>query len=275
MHRSGKFDVRYDMHKTIHCTSTGSGDLDKIKSIIGYVFKVAGGVVSWVSKLQLVVATSTIEAEYVAATQASKEAIWLKMLLEELGHNQEYDSLFCGIQSALHLARNPTFHSRTKHIRVQYHFIREKMEEGKFSGTFKEYVIPSYFLMLEDPPFGGNHKDNKTTSYYNKTGWRDTAPKSEEGRKKFIASLHKRKTELFMALIENRLLPLRPGVAKLILLLAIYTLAANTLSVELSSYTADEDFLTADAVFDCIGDPPEERFDLAFCASLVEKQYVS
>ncbi|KAE8716517.1 hypothetical protein F3Y22_tig00110114pilonHSYRG00185 [Hibiscus syriacus] len=60
---------------------------------------------------------------------SSKEAIWLKMLLEELGHNQEYVSLFCNSQSALHLARNPTFHSRTKHIRVQYHFIHEKVEE--------------------------------------------------------------------------------------------------------------------------------------------------
>ncbi|KAE8697637.1 putative tRNA ligase [Hibiscus syriacus] len=107
-----------------------AGDLDKSKSTTGYVFKVAGGAVSWVSKLQSVVATSTIEAEYVAATQASKEAIWLKMLLEELGHNQEYVSLFCDSQSALHLARNPTFYSRTKHIRVQYHFIREKVEEG-------------------------------------------------------------------------------------------------------------------------------------------------
>ncbi|KAE8730652.1 putative galacturonosyltransferase 6 [Hibiscus syriacus] len=107
-----------------------AGDLDKSKSTTGYVFKVAGGAVSWVSKLQSVVATSTTEAEYVAATQASKEAIWLKMLLEELGHNQEYVSLFCDSQSALHLARNPAFHSRTKHIRVQYHFIREKVEEG-------------------------------------------------------------------------------------------------------------------------------------------------
>ncbi|KAE8710792.1 hypothetical protein F3Y22_tig00110319pilonHSYRG00355 [Hibiscus syriacus] len=65
-----------------------SRDLDKNKSTTGYVFKVAGGAVSWVSKLQSVMATSTIEAEYVAATQASKEAIWLKMLLEELGHNK-------------------------------------------------------------------------------------------------------------------------------------------------------------------------------------------
>ncbi|KAE8708762.1 AWPM-19-like family protein [Hibiscus syriacus] len=104
-------------------------DLDKNTSTTRYVFKVAGGAVTWVSKLQSVVTTSTTEVEYVAATQASKEVIWLKMLLEKLGHNQEYVFLFCNSQSALHLARNPTFHSRTKHIRVQYHFIREKMEE--------------------------------------------------------------------------------------------------------------------------------------------------
>ncbi|KAL4271204.1 hypothetical protein GQ457_13G028940 [Hibiscus cannabinus] len=107
-----------------------AGDLDKSKSTTGYVFTITGGAVSWVSKLQSVVAMSTTEAEYVAATQASKEAMWLKMLLEELGHKQEYVSLFCDSQSALHLARNPAFHSRTKHIRVQYHFIREKVEEG-------------------------------------------------------------------------------------------------------------------------------------------------
>ncbi|GKC45238.1 retrovirus-related pol polyprotein from transposon TNT 1-94, partial [Tanacetum coccineum] len=77
-----------------------------------------------------VVAMSTTEAEYVAAAQASKEAVWLKMLLEELGHAQEKITLFCDNQSALYLARNLTFHSKAKHIRVQYHFVREKVEDG-------------------------------------------------------------------------------------------------------------------------------------------------
>ncbi|GJU38493.1 hypothetical protein Tco_1191450 [Tanacetum coccineum] len=107
-----------------------AGDLDRSKSTTGYVFTLSGGIVSWVSKLQSVVAMSTTEAEYVAAAQASKEAVWLKMLLEELGHEQEKITLFCDNQSALYLARNPAFHSKTKHIRVQYHFIREKVEEG-------------------------------------------------------------------------------------------------------------------------------------------------
>ncbi|GJT91754.1 retrovirus-related pol polyprotein from transposon TNT 1-94 [Tanacetum coccineum] len=53
-----------------------------------------------------------------------------RMLLEELEHEQEKITLFCDYQSALYLARNPTFHSKTKHIRVQYHFVHEKVEEG-------------------------------------------------------------------------------------------------------------------------------------------------
>ncbi|KAL3571199.1 hypothetical protein D5086_028448 [Populus alba] len=221
-----------------------------------------------------------------------------------------------------------------------------------FNDTFNErelgvtWDVDLYGELLK---IGGGKE--RMTAYFNKTGWPEKAPKSEEERKEFIASLHKRKTELFMALIEKKLLPLRPGVAKLIdqalgkgvkvavcstsnekavsaivsFLLgaeraekikifagdvvprkkpdpAIYTLAANTLGVDPSScvvvedsaiglaaakaagmkcivtksgYTADEDFLNADAVFDCIGDPPEECFDLAFCGSLLEKQYVS
>ncbi|GKD28184.1 hypothetical protein Tco_1234398, partial [Tanacetum coccineum] len=73
---------------------------------------------------------STTEAEYVAAAQANKEAVWLKMLLEELGHKQEKITLLCDNQSALYLARNPTFNSKTKHKRVQFQFVHEKVEEG-------------------------------------------------------------------------------------------------------------------------------------------------
>ncbi|GJZ94548.1 hypothetical protein Tco_0666751 [Tanacetum coccineum] len=75
-------------------------------------------------------AVSTTEAEYVAAAQASKEVVWLKMLLEELGHEQEKITLFYNNQSALYLVRNLAFHSKTKHIQVQYHFVREKVEKG-------------------------------------------------------------------------------------------------------------------------------------------------
>ncbi|XP_073119675.1 uncharacterized protein [Henckelia pumila] len=110
--------------------SVYAGDLDKRKSTTSYVFTVAGGAVSWVSKVQTVVALSTIEAEYMTATQACKEAIWIKRLLEELGHKQEKILLFCDSQSALHITKNPAFHSKTKHIGVQFHFVRKVVEEG-------------------------------------------------------------------------------------------------------------------------------------------------
>ena len=60
----------------------------------------------------------TTEVEYVAAIQGSKETVWLKIVLEELEHEQEKIYLFCDSQNALHLARNPIFNSKTKHIRV-------------------------------------------------------------------------------------------------------------------------------------------------------------
>ena len=65
-----------------------------------------------------------------AGTQACKETVWVKRLLEELGHKQEKITPFCDSQSALHIAKNPAFHSRTKHIGVQYHFVRDVVEDG-------------------------------------------------------------------------------------------------------------------------------------------------
>ena len=105
------------------------GDLDKRKSTTGYVFTLVGAAVSWVSKLQTVMALSTTEAKYMTTTQAYKEAIWIQRLLEKLGHKQQKILVFCDSQSVLHIARNLTFHSKTKHIGVQYHFVREVVED--------------------------------------------------------------------------------------------------------------------------------------------------
>ena len=105
------------------------GDKDNRRSTIGYVFTVGGTTVSWISKLQWVVALSTTEAEYVAATQASKEMIWLQRFMEELGKKQENSRLYSDSQSAIHLAKNSAFHSRTKNIQLKYHFIRSVLNE--------------------------------------------------------------------------------------------------------------------------------------------------
>ena len=106
-----------------------AGDLDRSRSTTGYVFTLGSAAVSWKSQLQDVVALSTTEAEYVAATEASKEMIWLQELMEELGKKQESSRLYSDSKSAIHLAKNSAFHPKTKHIRIRYHFIRWLLEE--------------------------------------------------------------------------------------------------------------------------------------------------
>ena len=108
-----------------------AGDRDNRRSTTGYVFTVGGTTVSWVSKIQIVVALSTKEAEYVAATEASKEMIWLQRFLDELGKKKELCKLYSDSHSAIHLAKNSVFHSNTKHIQLKYHFIRSALEDGQ------------------------------------------------------------------------------------------------------------------------------------------------
>nr|GEU71248.1 retrotransposon protein, putative, Ty1-copia subclass [Tanacetum cinerariifolium] len=103
-------------------------DPNKGRSITGYAFLVQGCVVSWKVTLQHVVALSTTEAEYMALTEAVKEAIWLRGLLEELGVELNIVTVNCDNQGAIHLSRNHVFHKSTKHINVRYHFIREVLE---------------------------------------------------------------------------------------------------------------------------------------------------
>jgi hypothetical protein len=100
-----------------------AGDKDSRRRTTGYVFTIGGIAVSWISKLQKVVAISTIEAEYVVATKASKEMIWLQRFMEELGKKQENSRLYYDSQSAIHLEKNLVFHSKTKNIQLRYHFI--------------------------------------------------------------------------------------------------------------------------------------------------------
>jgi hypothetical protein len=107
------------------------GDVDSRKSTTGFVYTLGGTAVCWGSKLQKVVALSTTEAEYVAVTEAAKEMVWLQGLMGELGKAIEKGVLHSDSQSAIFLAKNPAFHSRTKHIQMKYHFIRCLVDEGQ------------------------------------------------------------------------------------------------------------------------------------------------
>ena len=110
------------------------GDLESRRSTGAYIFKLYGGAFSWSSKLQNSVALSSCEAEYMAQTQASKEAIWITRLLGELdlgfGLPGAPVTIKADNQGAIALSEDPKFHSRSKHIDIQWHFVREKVKQG-------------------------------------------------------------------------------------------------------------------------------------------------
>jgi hypothetical protein len=104
------------------------GDKDTRRSTTGYVFVLAGGAVSWCSRLQPTVALSSAEAEYTAACAAVQEATHLRQLLQDLGFPQEEPTLIMeDNQGCIALSGNPVLHKRTKHIDIKYHFIRERV----------------------------------------------------------------------------------------------------------------------------------------------------
>ena len=97
------------------------------------VFTLNRGAISWSSKKQSVVALSNTEAEYIGITHTAKEAIWIRHLLSELYSPLVLNYpilLYCDNKSAIELVKNATFHSRTKHITICYHYIREAYNEG-------------------------------------------------------------------------------------------------------------------------------------------------
>ena len=97
----------------------------------GYLFIFEQGAISWKPQLQPVVVLSSTETEYVAATEAIKEALWLQGLVNEMGLDQSMIKVFCDNQSAIHLTKNSMNHECTKHIYVKYHFIIDVVEEEK------------------------------------------------------------------------------------------------------------------------------------------------
>ncbi|RVX19573.1 Retrovirus-related Pol polyprotein from transposon RE1 [Vitis vinifera] len=106
-------------------------------SISGYCVFIGGNLISWKSKKQDVVVRSNVEAEYRVMALATCELIWLRHLLRELRFGKdEQMKLICDNQAALHIASNPIFHERTKHIEVDCHFIREKIASGCVATSF-------------------------------------------------------------------------------------------------------------------------------------------
>lgn len=106
--------------------SSHNVDNDDGRSTTGHVFYYADCPITWSSHKQETVALSSCEAEFMAATDAAKQAIWLQELLAEIqGTECEKVAIMIDNKSAIALTKNPVFHGRNKHIHKRYHFIRE------------------------------------------------------------------------------------------------------------------------------------------------------
>lgn len=109
-----------------------AGDVVDRRSTGGMCFYLNDNLVSWVSQKQRVIALSSCEAEYMAATTAACQSIWLRGLLSEISGQQVGAVTLCvDNRSAIELMKNPILHGRSKHIDVRFHFIRECIERGE------------------------------------------------------------------------------------------------------------------------------------------------
>jgi len=133
-----------DLILTGYSDSDWASDINTRRSTTGYLFTLAGGAISWNSRLQKTVALSSTEAEYMALSEAAKEAIALRSLCRDMHMPFKHPVLiYEDNQGAKAMAYNPIHYAKTKHIHIRHHFIREKVADGDIC---VEYISTSDML---------------------------------------------------------------------------------------------------------------------------------
>lgn len=125
------FGAHGNLQVEIYTDADWAGSITDRRSTSGYCTFVGGNLVTWRSKKQNVVARSSAEAEFRAVAHGICEALWIKRLLEELKVTSSLPmKLYCDNKAAIAIAHNPVLHDRTKHVEVDKHFIKEKIDSG-------------------------------------------------------------------------------------------------------------------------------------------------
>jgi len=125
------------------------GDADESRLTSGYVFTLSGGAISWCSKKQDCIALLSVEAEYVAYSLATQEAISLRSFLQDLNLTLKIDDpieLLCDNTTAIQFTKDPKFDRKTKHIKRRYHFVRDAIKTKEIA---IKYISTS--KMITDP----------------------------------------------------------------------------------------------------------------------------
>jgi hypothetical protein len=129
-----KFGLWYPKESTFDLIGYSNADYARCKidrkSTSGTCQFLGRSLVSWVSKKQNSVALSTTEAEYIAVGHCCVQLLWMRQTLRDYGYKLSKVPLLCDNENAIHMANNPVEHSRTKHIDIRYHFLRDHQQKG-------------------------------------------------------------------------------------------------------------------------------------------------
>ncbi|GJS20787.1 hypothetical protein Tco_0449419 [Tanacetum coccineum] len=122
-----------DIETVVYADSDHAGDYVDRKSTSGICTFVGCCLTSWFSKKQTALAISTTEAEYVSAGKACQQALWMKQALIDYDVRLDDVPIMCDNKGAIDLSKNPVQHSRTKHIEIRHHFLRDNVQKGHIS----------------------------------------------------------------------------------------------------------------------------------------------